>query len=415
MGKRSWFLLSLVLFGAVMLVAALPSYASAAGVDPFSELETAAAPGAPPVGGAPQFAGTPGNSPLSPKAPTSIKSGTTKAAPAPGPVAGISFAPSATESSPRRLSGTKCKRHKGTRTCRKYRDGKVVKICVTARGRKKRCRRVKTHKASASSVGAEFGFSAPIPPSGKIFRDNLGTAVSGHCSGTLFTNGLLITAAHCLYSNAETAPDMGFTGYDIEHQRLWFAADETFGSDQSSDIASASAPYDLLPITRSWVPQCWASGNPNCDFGVAEVAPYEDGTYVGEYTGTFPLMWTYSASAGAQFYLFGYPATNAFAEARFGYGDTPFFCNDTYDDKVVTVGSSTELAALECPGNGGMSGGPVFTKAANGYWYIAGVVNRSTKGNTTGQLARSQEFVSWDYWESSLFGAFLCGNFPVCE
>jgi hypothetical protein len=162
------------------------------------------------------------------------------------------------------------------------------------------------------------------------------------------------------------------------------------------------------------VPQCWAEGNPDCDYGVAELQPYSNGTYVGSYTHTFPLMWSYGASIGTQFYLYGYPASNAFSSAANGYGDRPYFCNDHYDAGVVQIGSTRELTAAECSGNGGISGGPVFTKGSDGNWYVAGVVNRAATENATGKLTPQQEFNSWVYWSSS-FGAFICGNFPVCH
>jgi hypothetical protein len=393
----------------------LAPHASAAGVDPYSEIEATPFTATPPSASDVGVAGNVGNSPLSPAAPKALSSPST-AVTGPAPTSGQPAVPSASAASQQKFSGTKCARHGRQRVCRTYHGGVVVKTCKAVGKHAPRCQRVKRHTAAAtaSSVGSEKGFTNAIPPVGKFFRNNLGRGVSSHCSGTLFANGLVITAAHCLYANAETAPEAGFTGYHIQHETLWFAADETFASDGGSDINSASAPYNYLKVVNSWVPQCWAEGNPDCDYGVAELQPYSDGSYVGSYTHTFPLMWNYGAPASSQFYLFGYPASNAFAKAANGYGDRPYFCNDTYDAKVVQIGSTRELAAAECNATGGISGGPVFTKASDGNWYVVGVVNRGATQNTTGQLSPQQEWNSWVYWNSN-FGSFICGNFPVCS
>lgn len=412
---------SLIAMAAVLAMAwtLAPTLASAASVDPYSEVEATPFTATPPSASNVGTAGEVGNNPLAPSAaktlttPPAVAPGTAPVTGHPGTQAG---GPSAGAASQKKFSGTKCDRHGRLRVCRTYRQGAVVKTCKGVGKHALHCKRVRqrTAAATASSVGSAKGFTNTIPPVGKFFRDNLGRGVSSHCSGTLFADGLVITAAHCLYANAETAPEAGFTGYHIQHEQLWFAADESFASDGGSDINSASAPYNYLKVVNSWVPQCWAEGNPDCDYGVAELQPYSDGSYVGSYTHTFPLMWSYGAPAGSQFYLFGYPASNAFANAVNGYGDRPYYCNDTYDGKYVQIGSTRELAASECNATGGISGGPVFTTGSDGNWYVAGVVNRAAKANTTGTLSPSQEWTSWVYWNSS-FGAFICGNFPVCR
>jgi V8-like Glu-specific endopeptidase len=416
-GKSLW---RSVIAVAAVLVAAwalAPSLASAASVDPYSEIEATPFTATPPSASNVGVAGEVGNNPLAPSAskaltaPSAPPAGTAPA----GQPGTRPASPSAAAASQKKFSGTKCARRGHLRVCRTYKQGTVVKTCKAAGKHPLHCTRAKQHAAAtASSVGSDKGFTNAIPPVGKFFRSNLGRGVSSHCSGTLFANGLVITAAHCLYANAETAPEAGFTGYHIQHETLWFAADETFAADGGSDINSASAPYNYLKVVNSWVPQCWAEGNPDCDYGVAELQPYADGSYVGSYTHTFPLMWNYGAPTGSQFYLFGYPASNAFAYAANGYGDRPYYCNDTYDAKVVQIGSTRELAASECNATGGISGGPVFTRASDGNWYVVGVVNRGATQNTTGQLSPQQEWNSWVYWNGS-FGSFICGNFPICR
>ena len=144
--------------------------------------------------------------------------------------------------------------------------------------------------------------------------------------------------------------------------------------------------------------------------------------YPGQQTGTFPVMWSFSPSAGTGFYLMGYPADGqrdaswnclaGFCTAQNGFGDLPFYCSESFDGNYLTASNDPVNAAMlgtgyylrsnGCKMNGGVSGGPVFTDYGN-TWYVNGVNNMGAKAGTTGFGADME----WN-WLSSRFGSFFC-------
>ncbi|MGC2373658.1 MAG: hypothetical protein WA484_07265 [Solirubrobacteraceae bacterium] len=428
-GMRSALFVAVVTFACLLMA----SQALAQNVDPAAEVSAQPVYGsAPPASSESETAGKVGNSPLSPTPPLPVPQRPSTGSGSTGNVTPPSGLPSASgiktsivPAAPKKLyTGTKCKKAHRKHICRTYRKGVLTKVCVRVGRGRNHCHKVR-HKSAKSAAVVGNGYREPLPAVGKLFRDELGKIVVGHCTGTMITDRLLITAGHCLYSNSLTSSSDGFSGAMIEHEQLWFAADESFGgertpaSGQDVATASANAPYYFLKIVRSWVPSCWQSGDGGCDYGIAEVEPYSDGSYVGSYTGTYPLMWGWSVSDGQQFYLMGYPASQYFGTAAANYGDTPYYCDHRYDQAHLTTAENPGIAwlgtgyyiyAKGCPMTGGFSGGPVFTQGSNGTWYIGGVDNIYDNDGSSNGFASYNGF---NYW-TSVFGQFLCGVAPIC-
>jgi hypothetical protein len=331
------------------------------------------------------------------------------------------------------FSGHKCSKHGRRQTCTYYRAGNPYKICVRiGRGRRRCSTALPKTDAVAAPPGGQ-GYRAPLAAVGKIWRAPT-TGLQGHCSGTMIGANVLLTAGHCLYSNDNSSSEDGFTGYIQQHWALYFTPDSTAGPNNGANAASpdvniADAPYGWLPIVNSWVPRCYETPEPDggsddgkCDWGIAQIGAYSDGSYAGNLTGTFPIAWNFPPQSGQEFYLMGYPGTGAFAQPAADYGDVPYFCNDSYDGRLLTAaqapltGTGTYIDAWGCEMTGGASGGPVFTKLADGNWYINGVNNI---GGWTAGLARTDPNaigvdMAWSYFDSD-FGTFYCSVFTSAQ
>jgi hypothetical protein len=310
-------------------------------------------------------------------------------------------------------NGRRCSKVGRTKTCTYYRHGKASKVCVRRGSGKQHCRKAKRVRSSAiTSAATSQGFLArTIRQVGKIWKNG-----RGHCTGTLIARGIILTAGHCLYVNAEVARESNYTlpqGYVLDQgDTLEFTPNSAWNGTvpiletDSADAETVYAPDHVWRITRSYVPQCFADNNMQCDYGLAELEPSSNGGYVGDDIGYWPIRTEMAIPLGAHFYDVGYSASGVFRTGRNGYGNAQYFCDvswqgEYFSDANVTSGGgnlATDNLALTqntyngCQHMGGASGGPVFIEMSDGSWVVNGV---NSSGPSNGQWGF---LISWNYF-----------------
>lgn len=302
-------------------------------------------------------------------------------------------------------------------TVNRYTGARLVRACTTTgvgRSRVKRCRLYNTRGATTricTSRGARRATCAPVrlraaaeasprrrgaPPAQMRSNERLDSGYAnplvapvvriylngkGHCSGTLVTRGIVLTAAHCLYVNGE---ERGDTTYGYHPVRSLIV---TPGNTVNSDGQSI-APYGNWRVARTIVTQGWAgTPSPNdadgsLDWGFLVLEP-QNGAFPGDTTTTYPFIWGATFDAGETLFRAGYPSSCGFntAERRFGAGQ--FFCTNRWTGENLMIDGNTPryttygIVTRPCEMNGGSSGGPVMAYfPAYGQWMIVGVNNR---------------------------------------
>jgi hypothetical protein len=246
-------------------------------------------------------------------------------------------------------NGTSCVRRSRSRICTTYRKGKITKRCVKKPGKRQRCTRPRSRARAATLYGHGFP-NQPLQQVGKIISETAQGRGSS-CSGTLVGRALMITAAHCVYGDG---------GY---HKRIYFVP----GSTQSG--TSYSAPYGEWQATRWWVANGYRSGDMAYDYALVEIGP-ENGVYIGDALGYWSVGYGPGWTTGQEVVAMGYPSKGWF-EAEGRNGTSQYMCDSTFES-YSTVGSGYNLW-IECPMNMGASGGPWFTRDANGQWQLRGV------------------------------------------
>jgi hypothetical protein len=297
-----------------------------------------------------------------------------------------------TRSAPRDRSvraGRRCATVGSSRTCTSFRASKPDKICVKTGKAGERCKsaRLAQPRALPRVVSNQGFLSRNIPQVGKLWLNGL-----PHCSATLVQRGVIITAAHCMYDNGLTG---GSTGYLREHGTLEFTPNSSwngatafgFGSGEAA-VATLYAPNKVWRVVNSWVPQCWADNNGQCDVALAELEPAGNGSYIGDSLGWWRVVTHVSVPFGARFFVVGYPASGAFADARLGYGNLQYFCDTRWQGEYwnhpsLTSGANN-ISSEGCGMTGGASGGPDFILLSNGTWAVNGVNSAGTTNNSTG-------------------------------
>jgi hypothetical protein len=284
------------------------------------------------------------------------------------------------------------------RVCRFMRGRRVVKVCVKRPGRRRTCKaRSRATEAAPRARVAELrgqGFTDPVlPPVVRFYLDG-----KGWCSGTLVLRGIVLTAGHCLYGNAEN----NNAGWYQNTGRLQIAPGNYVNSSGTTVY-----PYGVWEVVDSYVPPRWQNNDGGQDWGVAVIGADANGSYPADFTGTYGAVWGQQFPIGSRIWRAGYPASFSFSTAEWYYGNGQYYCDNRWDGASITdvpyTQSSYGIVTSPCPMNGGSSGGPVFLNAADGSWRIVGVNNRGWDGSNgfaTGGIS---------FWFDDEFGQFWTG------
>jgi hypothetical protein len=318
-------------------------------------------------------------------------------------------------------SGRRCTRLASTTTCTVYRNGRARQICVKHGARQSRCRAVRRRSGRATprsrtAATANQGFLATaLPQVGKIWNNG-----GGHCTGTLVVRGIMITAGHCLYTNPEVRREAANSGVDAplgylndQGNTLEFTPNSAWNGNNpivettGLDAQTVYAPAGVWPIVRTWVPQCFADNNMQCDVGFAELAGADNNQYyVGDTVGYWPIRTEMAIPLGAHYYDVGYSASGVFRDTRNGYGNAQYFCDVSWngerfrspevtsdvDNLATDDATKTADTTSGCQHMGGASGGPVFIELTDGSWAINGV---NSSGPSNGRWGFA---ISWNHF-----------------
>lgn len=218
------------------------------------------------------------------------------------------------------------------------------------------------------------------------------------CSGTLFTRGMVVTAAHCL-------------GGTVSGQFKYFEQ-VGFAPGSTGSGADRSFPFGFWEAKNWWVTNEYrADAKGLYDWGLIEIKA-QQGAYPGDKTGSIQVQVNVSVTDGMMFYLLGYPASGYFSTTKGGRGRFQYGCYITWRAGSFAARSDGYELWAPCPMNGGASGGPWLTQRTDGTWAIIGVNNwcfDQNKDDDTGtyctptssfirSLIFNQNFL--DFWEA---------------
>ena len=297
----------------------------------------------------------------------------------------------------------KCVTRRGKRTCRFYKHGVAQKVCVKRRGKARKCRSLLTGAASATGAPAlspavaeaaakySSGVNNPLNPSVvRFYLDG-----RGQCSGTMVLNGVVLTAAHCLFANrTDGRGQYGY--YDIN--KMLVVPGNTWTS--TGNVGK----WGVYRVANAFVPNAWKNEDGGQDWGLVVLQPDSTGRHAGQYTGLYSATWNARFPVGTRIIRSGYPASYSFNSAAWGYGGYQWYCDMRWDGETnnnnAYTASSYNLVTGLCEMNGGSSGGPVWALLPNGSWTIVGVNNRGWDG--------SNGFGTWGVssYLDDRFGAF---------
>jgi hypothetical protein len=284
-----------------------------------------------------------------------------------------------------------------------------VKRCVYTRRRghwrKRSCSRPRSRTSHAETAKYRVNSGFSNPPLSSVVSIYLNGRP--HCSGTLITRGLVVTAGHCLYSNNIAAQqNAGFVGWFQNYNQLTIAP----GAYINTNLQLVW-PYGHWNVTGSYVPPRWITDDLGQDWGIALIGPDASGKYPGDYAGESNLIWNASIPADAHFYNVGYPASGPFSQDNLYNGFGQYFCDTIWDGRREDSNSSYGLLTEPCEMNGGSSGGPVYAEFSDGSFNVVGVNNiGGDRGDGFGNYGLSWymdgDFASfWDATVNAISGA----------
>jgi len=331
---------------------------------------------------------------------TTTSAATSAPAPAPPPTAPVPAAIT------KRCTWSK-QHHRGTRVCRYFQSGKLIRKCVKKAGQAQVCtaEAADVHgMARTAGTAVQSGFFTPTSNAiVKIFwsftNPASGERFTSQCSGAMIAVGLVLTAGHCVYSNAvDGQHETGFVGY-YDPSTYTVVPGETLVNGQPS------GPYGAWQVKNMWTTNNYSnSGMVGGDWGIIELSPNSSGTYPGAYVGEYRAEW--NVPSITQLTSIGYPVDGAFSEPQNGGGLLQFYCENTLTSADFVTdpayfGGYTAMVLQLCQETGGASGGPVFAENG-GRLVIVGVNNRGAPLATS--TAFGTEMLSF-YFDDG-FGTF---------
>lgn len=259
----------------------------------------------------------------------------------------------------------------------------MIRKCVKKPGQAPVCTAEAADVHATARIAAtevQSGFFTPTSNAiVKIFwtftNPTTGQHFVSQCSGAMIAVGLVLTAGHCVYSNAvDGQPETGFMGY-YDPSTYTIVPGETLVNGQPT------GPYGTWQVKNMWTTNNYSNntnGMVGGDWGIIELSPNSSGSYPGTFVGEYRAEW--GVPSITQLTSIGYPVAGAFSAPQNGGGLLQFYCeNNLTSADLVTdptyFGGYTAMVMQPCQQTAGASGGPVFAEDG-GRLVIVGVNNR---------------------------------------
>lgn len=329
------------------------------------------------------------------------------------------------------FTGKRCTRAGKKRTCFHYKSGKLTKRCVVngkrtvctyynkagrpykactwkRPGAKPKCHKIKGAMLTALGARDLVAFSditatlpgnrqhVPWSPNGIIQQGFLQTMTAvgqiwlgneHQCTGTLVATGIVLTAAHCIYSGGYYSPS-----------QLTFAP----GQYALADFGRIPyQPYGSWRVLDTFATAEYrSSGDFGRDWAFMLLGRDANGKFPGDYVGSWNMY--HDINPIGHGYLVGYATEGIFRGFDYNNGNAQYHVNATWDSDISWSGSNW-MIWWRSTMTGGSSGGPVFYEVSPGNWGIGGVINTLITHQCPDNSCRKTSTTHWSDWESSAY------------